>query len=78
MANPTFWGSREAPRVKNSELFWGFFGSVLGSNRVAFDGLFGPGFGAFPKGPDLGPKSPYFRGFWGLFDPKSLGFVSFS
>jgi hypothetical protein len=61
--------------------FWAFcvfFGPDLGSNRVAFLGLFGPRFGAFPKGPDFGPKSPYFRGFWGLFDPKSLGFVSFS
>ena len=58
--------------------FWVFFGSDLGSDQVAFKALFGPGFGAFPKQPDLGPKSPYFRGFWGLFGPKSLGFVSFS
>ncbi len=62
--------------------FFGAFGVVfgpdLGSNRVAFEGLFGPGFGAYPKGPDFGPKSPYFRGFWRLFDPKSLDFVSFS
>jgi hypothetical protein len=59
-------------------VFWVFFGSDLGSNGVAFLGLFGPGFEALLEGPDFGPKSPYFRGFWGLFGPKSLGFVSFS
>ena len=78
MANPTFWGSPKAPRVKIFELFWDFFEPDLGSNRVVFLGHFGPRFGTFLERPDLGPKSPYFRGFWGLFDPKSLGFVSFS
>lgn len=78
MANPIFWGSPKGPRVKNFELFWDFFEPDSGSNRVTFEDLFGPGFEAFLEGPDFGPKSPYFRGFWGLFDPKSLGFVSFS
>jgi len=70
VANPTFWGSPKAQRVKNLSFFgafWVVFGPDLGSNRVAFGGLFGPGFGAYPKGPDFGPKSPYFRGFGGFW-----------
>ena len=50
MANPTFWGSPKAQRVKNFELFWGFLG------------LFWAGFG-LKSGRFLGP---FRRWIWDL------------
>jgi hypothetical protein len=77
VVNPTFQGSPGAPRVKNFGLFWVIFGPDLDSIWIRFWGSLGPGFSGLVERAGFGPKSPYFRGFWGLFDSKSLGFVSF-
>lgn len=70
MANPTFWGSPKAQRVKNSELFWGLFGSFLDRIWAQIESLLrvfsALDLGPFPRNLIWGQKARIFGVFGGF------------